>query len=223
MISRSRLFTRQSPSRDAKSIYIIGEGVSREKQYFKYFKELDSRINIEYYDLKHTEDNSPNGLWNIALACLVKSEENPNPKYELLEEDEVWIVLDTDVDKANSREIPIQKLRKNCGTKNWNVAQSNPCFEVWLYYHFNSQKPNFDNMHICGNWKQELTNVGGFNSNKEPIYIEQAIINSESNFSRDSNLAPVIGATEVHFLAKVIFSFVKVQIAEALTLNSQKL
>jgi hypothetical protein len=217
MISRSRLFTRQPPSRDAKSIYIFGEGVSREKDYFKYFKELNSRINIEYYDLKDTEDNSPSGLWNIAMACLIKSEENPSPKYELLEDDEVWIVFDTDVDKANSRETPIKELRENCVAKNWNVAQSNPCFEVWLYYHFHSQKPTFDNMHICKNWKQELTKIGGFNSNKEPIYIEQAIVNSEHNFSRDDNAIPKTGTTEVHFLAKVIFDFVKVQIAEVLT------
>ena len=49
MLLTNRLFERQAPSRTAKSIYIFCEGAKREYQYFKYFKEMDSRINVEVY------------------------------------------------------------------------------------------------------------------------------------------------------------------------------
>lgn len=51
MILKNRLFERVPPSRKAKSIYIFCEGARREFDYFEYFKELDSRINIEIYQL----------------------------------------------------------------------------------------------------------------------------------------------------------------------------
>ena len=56
------------------------------------------------------------------------------PKYELdlKQNDEVWFVIDTD-EWGNK----IISLKDDCNTKqSWNVAQSNPCFEIWLYYHF---------------------------------------------------------------------------------------
>ena len=37
MILTNRLFERQEPSKEAKSIYIFCEGVKREYQYFEYF------------------------------------------------------------------------------------------------------------------------------------------------------------------------------------------
>ncbi|MDM8529168.1 RloB domain-containing protein [Anaerolineales bacterium HSG24] len=103
MILRSRLFEREPPSREAKSIYIFCEGVKREYQYFQYFKEIDSRINVEIYKLHPHEDNSPLGLLSIAEKCIILSDDNPKPKYEFLENDEVWIVLDTDKDEKDSR------------------------------------------------------------------------------------------------------------------------
>lgn len=217
MILKNRSFVRQLPDEDAKSIYIFCEGVKREKQYFNYFNELDSRIRIEIYDLKDTEDNSPKGLLNIANICLIKSEINPNPKYELLEEDEVWIVLDTDRDKDDSRKPQIQDLRKECALKNWNVAQSNPCFEVWLYYHFYSQKPYFENIEFCKEWKQFLqSETGGFDSKKHPIFFQKAILNAEQNFEYDEEGLPNLAVTEVFRLSKAILPMVKEKIDSVL-------
>ena len=70
MILTNRLFKRKLPDREAKSIYIFCEGAKREYQYFDYFKELDSRINVEIYKLHPEEDNSPLGLLKIAQKCI---------------------------------------------------------------------------------------------------------------------------------------------------------
>ncbi len=61
MILTNRCFEREPPTREAKSIYIFCEGVKREYEYFKYFREMDSRINVEIYKLNPKEDNSPLG------------------------------------------------------------------------------------------------------------------------------------------------------------------
>ncbi len=215
MILTNRLFTRRSASREAKSIYIFGEGVSREYHYFLYFKEIDTRINIEIYPLNETEDNSPKGLFKIATDCIIKSELNPNPKYEFIENDEVWIVLDTDKDKFVSREKQIIELRADCTKLNWFVAQSNPCFEVWLYYHFFKAKPEFEGIEFCKGWKPLLNEEGGFDSRKHPIFIQNAIENSINNFN-ETNEIPNIGSTEVHKLSQSILSIVKDKINKVL-------
>lgn len=65
----------------------------------------------------------------------------------------MWFVIDTD---SWEREGKIDVLRSFCAEKNsdiskqfdevksysaWNVAQSNPSFEIWLYYHFYEVRP----------------------------------------------------------------------------------
>lgn len=217
MILPNRSFTRQLPDENAKCIYIFCDGAKREKQYFNYFNELDSRIRIEVYPLKGYEDNSPQGLLDIAHTCLIKSDVNPNPKYELLEEDEVWFVIDTDPDKTDSRKPQIQALRKECTSRKWDVAQSNPCFEVWLYYHFYAQKPNFDSINFCNEWKQFLhKEIGGFDSKRHPIVFEKAITNAENNFEQNNEGLPNVATTEVFRLSKIILPLVKHKINVAL-------
>ena len=163
MILTNRLFTRKPASREAKSIYIFCEGVKREVHYFQYFKEIDSRINIEIYPLTPNEDNSPLGLYNIAFDCLVKTDVNPNPKYEFIDNDEAWIILDSDPDKLKTRKPQIQSIREKCDTYGWKIAQSSPCFEVWLHNHLFTEFPNaIQDIEKCKSWKTFLSEkIGG--------------------------------------------------------------
>lgn len=224
MILTNRLFEREQPSREAKSIYIFCEGAKREYQYFSYFKAVDSRINIEVYKLDSCEDNSPLGLLKIARTCVIVSEENPDPKYSFQENDEVWIVLDTDDDETTSRKYQIDQVREFCSqTTSWFVAQSNPCFEVWLYYHFYSNRPVFEGIANCVNWKNFVNESirGGFDSRRHPIYIERASKNAEENFELHEN-TPCIGSTEVFNLARAILSLVKTKIELVLEKLNEK-
>jgi RloB-like protein len=219
MILTYRRFERETPTREAKSIYIFAEGAKREFQYFKYFRGMDSRINVEVYELEDDENNSPLGLLNIAKKCIIANEENPNPKYSFQENDEVWIVLDTDKDKGESRKSQIEKVRGYCKeTESWFLAQSNPCFEVWLYYHLQSEKPIFAENEYCSGWK-ELVNKsisGGFDSRKHPIFIENASNNAEKNYTSQENI-PDIGSTEVFKLSQSILPLVKIKIMQVLS------
>lgn len=208
MILTNRLFERQPPSREAKSLYIFCEGAKREYQYFKYFRKIDSRIKLEINKLSPNDNNSPIGLYNIAEVAF----NGTKPKFALQKNDEVWIVLDSDPDKANSRKEQINRIKEDCKEKdNWFVVESNPCFEVWLFYHENEQFIEFENDDVCKSWKQKVNESyeGGFDSRKHPIFIEEASISSEKNFKADNNGRPIKGSTEVHYLAKSIFFVLK--------------
>ena len=218
MILTNRLFERVPPSREAKSIYIFSEGAKREYQYFEYFREFDSRINIEVYKLHPHEDNSPLGLLRIAEKCILKTEINPNPKYNFIEGDEVWIVLDIDKDRDESRLPQIEDVQKRCAElDNWNLIKSNPCFEVWLYYHLHAKKPVIEDADKCSEWKSFVNNSvkGGFDSRKHPIFIETAAKNAKNNYKVENN-TPDIGSTEVFYLADTIVPLLSVKIKKVL-------
>lgn len=219
MILTNRLFERIPPSRDAKNIYIFCEGAKRELDYFKYFIGLDSRIKIEIYKLHPHENNSPFGLLNIAEKCIIKTDDNPNPKYNFIPGDEIWIVLDIDKDKDESREPQIQIVQERCNElENWYLVQSNPCFEVWLYYHLHKRKKSFDNSEKCSNWKQLVNDSikGGFDSRKHPIYIKSASINAENNFNLINGKLD-IGCTDVYNLANSIIPLVNSKLKKVLS------
>lgn len=218
MLLSRRSFERREPDRDAKCIYIFCEGI-REYDYFRFFDKLSEKIKVVAYPIdSEAEDNTPSGLYAIACNCLKPSEENPNPRFELSEDvDEVWIVFDTDVDRDLSREPKIEKTIENCEMENrpfaknvWNVAESNPCFEVWLYYHFEKLMPNFDAMEISKNWKSfvDVISKSGFDSRKHPQLIGDAIKNAEINYHATDG-RPAVASTQVFLLGKTIYPLIE--------------
>ncbi|MFC0656445.1 RloB family protein [Mongoliitalea lutea] len=222
LLSRNRLFERKAPSREAKSIYIFCEGKRREKHYFDYFKELDSRINVEVYELDEKEDNSPLGLLKIAQRSMLESDDNPNPIYNFQDNDEVWIVLDTDPDKHESRKEQIEHIRNEVSKlEAWSVTESNPCFEVWLYYHFHEQFEVFESSDFCKGWKDKVNQAipGGFDSRKHPIFVQRATVHAEKNFKSHESGHPSVGSTEVYHLSKSILPLVHDKIKDALEKN----
>jgi len=70
-------------------------------------------VNVEIYKLESNEDNSPLGLLDIAKENIIKTNNNPKPKFKFQKIDEVWIVLDTGPDKTQSRKRQIERIRKS--------------------------------------------------------------------------------------------------------------
>lgn len=200
-MKRNKLYTRREPEKEGKLYFIFCEGEKKETTYFYFFNKLASQIILQIVPIEDGK-NSPMGLYKNALNNLLASETNPSPTYSLNEGDEIWFIIDTDRWGAE-----INTLRENAANhKNWFVAQSNPCFEVWLYYHFEKDKPQKE----ITNWKAFLNEIvkGGFNPNKHPLHIQTAIVNTEANFSTTNN-QPEIMTTEVFRLGKKILPLVK--------------
>ena len=219
MILRNRLFERREPNRDAKTIYIFAEGAKREKQYFEFFKGINSRIKIEVYPLASDQDNSPKGLLALAEHSILPAKENSNPQYEFIEGDEVWLVMDIDPDKFSSRKAQFESVQTTVDSlQGWQMVRSNPCFEVWLYGHVQKQLPkNLESLQHCLAWKRLLPQVikGGFNSRKFPILIKSAIAFAQQHYRTDAS-GPLTGSTELFKLGKSIYGLVKPEIEKAL-------
>ena len=204
MVIPSRRYERRPPSRDARKVFIVCEGRKREFQYFRYFQEMDSRIDLRIPEVRQDEDNSPLGL--LRKACELETEDI----------DQVWMVFDRDPDLLDTRKHQIEEIRRVCGSRaSWEAAISNPCFEVWLFYHLFDRLPNADRLEKSETWRRELHDrvPGGFDSRRHPLLIEGAIINSVSLFRTDRQGEPDTGSTEVFRLAEQILPFISDSLA----------
>jgi hypothetical protein len=211
MLLRNKSYQKRAPSRDAKKIFLICEGNVREHDYFAMFRGFDSRIHIEIIvqDTAAGGDNSPTGLFSKAKELFSGSKEDPSSKLEMLDGDELWFVIDTDTwgDK-------LAKLREACEVeKGWEVAQSNPCFEVWLYYHFFPKPTTEVGFEISENWKQLLNRdvLGGFDSKKHYLLIQTAILHASQSYF-EANGQPTPGSTQVFRPASSIYQIAKQKI-----------
>lgn len=183
--------------RDAFFLIIVCEGQNREPDYFSFFDGISPRVKI--VAVESEGNGSPGKLIEIAI----------NKEKELdahAERDRLWFVIDTDKWREQLHEI-----RKECVEHpHWKVAQSNPCFEVWLYFHAKNQLPGLPNITQCNNWKSHLPQIisGGFNSDFHPIAIETAIVHSKTLY-RGNGYFPEPGSTQLWELGEELLPLIK--------------
>lgn len=129
--------------RDTKLIIIATEGHKTEKQYFKIFK--NHRVQLVIIS---SEDNRSSPEY-IPERLNVYSE-----KYQIGDDDELWLMVDTD----RWGDKKLSNICKEAVKKNYYLAISNPCFEVWLYLHLSEIK---NNIITCKEFKTLLRNTAG--------------------------------------------------------------
>ena len=218
-IQRRRDYDKREPSRDAHKIYIVCEGKGTEPNYFAFFEGLSS--NLQVITIPPTDGTDPLKLMKRAKQVLI----GDSREYTVEDEhgDTVWFAVDTDTWEKEGKITP---LRQYCAQKNaaisleydevkaysaWNVAQSNPCFEIWLYYHFYENKPVTDDVAKHASFKEYVNHTisGGFNFEKDPVRLESAIENTEKNTRYSENNIPTLYSSEVYLLGMEIDGFVK--------------
>lgn len=217
-LSRKKIYQRVEVAKDAKKVYVFCEGEKTELQYFMYFQGFSS--NIDLIPIPSVDGKSdPVKLKEHADFLFFGNDANP-PRYLLSQEykDEIWFVIDTDNWNEGDK---INQLKEYCSLKNtsigqWSIAQSNPCFELWFYYHFNSIKPEASEVEKHASFKQYVNHAvkGGFDCRWMPIEIEAAIFNSKGTLEILEG-QPGLYSTEVHILGDIIVSFVKDQLDKA--------
>lgn len=222
MIPRRRDYDKREPSRDAHKIYLVCEGKGTEPDYFKFFEGLSS--NLQVITIPPADGSDPIKLMALAKKDLI----GPARKYtvECEHGDTVWFIIDTD---TWEKEGKIKPLRDFCQAQNsaikgerdemkpypvWNVAQSNPCFEIWLYYHFYENKPDREVVQGCASFKEFVHKAiaGGFNFEKDPARLETAISNTEANFQLDKNGKLSVYSSEMSKPGREILGFVKAEL-----------
>jgi hypothetical protein len=214
-LSRNKIYEKVEPFKDAKKIYIFCEGKVTEIGYFSYFQGFVSNIDIIPIPSDNGKTDPEKLKENADLFFHGNNTMKPQGTISIEQKDEIWFVIDTD--RWNERN-KIEILKSYCESNNktyngWFVAQSNPCFEIWLFYHFHNKKPDEAETAAFHSFKEFVHNKipGGFDNRKLPVKIQQAIINSKANFDIE-NKQPKLYSTEVHSLAELIFSFTQEQI-----------
>lgn len=114
---------RKSGVRDSRLIVVATEGEKTEKAYFDNFlSSPDSRISIHVLP---NIDSQSAPLKVIELLNEFKSE------YRLRNDDELWLVIDVD----EWQEQALSEVARLSVQKDYHLAVSNPCFELWLLLH----------------------------------------------------------------------------------------
>lgn len=209
---RSKRYERQEPLRDSRKIYIYCEGNKREFDYFRFFCGLSSNVNIIPIPSKDGKTD-PEKLMEAAREEFgINSDVSPKFTLDVSQQDNVWFVIDTD-----SWGSKITDLRNFCKSQNagldnetWYVSQSNPSFEIWLYYHKFSEKPVKNDVDKYSSIKEfvDAQIPGGFDSRKHPAMIEAAIQNAKATYEEENQVLKLY-STEVFKLGQVILPFVK--------------
>lgn len=222
MITRRKDYSKKSPSRDASKIYIVCEGAETEKNYFGFFEGLSS--NLELIVIPPNDGTDPLKL--MALAKRELLDETRTHTLDFMQNDKVWFAIDTDSWEAEGKIKPLRDFceNQNSRIKNeydevkpypaWNVAQSNPCFEIWLYYHLYDTVPDIEDVKEHSSVKAFVNNciAGGFDYQKDPARLKDAIENAEKVFCRKDNGNPELFSTEQYLLGKEIFGFVNTEL-----------
>jgi hypothetical protein len=226
-LTRNKIYERSEPKKNAKKIYIICEGSKTEINYFSYFQGFSSNLDIipipsvggQTDPIKLMEYSKH--IFNLPEHNQALYDDFKISQYILNEIDEVWFVIDTDRwnegDKINILREFVNKINDNV-EMNWNIVQSNPSFEIWLYYHFFNEIPEKSNVEENYKSFKEFINSalkGGFDARKMPLTIQSAIDNSKSNF-KISGIQPALYTTEVFKLGELIISFIKDEINKCL-------
>lgn len=201
---KKRGYTRENEQykKDYRLFAIACEGSKREPEYFQLFHYLSDRIKVDIIKesealIGFTNKSSPNWVLDRAVNYV----ENMG----LGDEDEIWLVIDVDNWKQNQiKDLYEESSKKN----NWNLAISNPCFEIWLYFHY---KSNIDEINYTSS--KELKNIlsnllpNGYDRFDAVKNVKTAIKNSENLDEAKDYFFPNKNRTKVYQLMKSILNY----------------
>ena len=120
--------------KNAEKLYVLAfEGTVSEKKYFEDFR------NSEYFNLSGLIETVPlkrkKGDGASDPFSVKKLLKTAKTEYSFKLSDEFWLIIDRD-DWQTKHKIDFEKLVKECKEeKNFFLAMSNHCFEIWLILH----------------------------------------------------------------------------------------
>ena len=121
--------SRFKPYRDAKSIVIATEGELTEPIYFEALA-FDER----YRHPRVTIQVLPTKRGCSAPSRVIRRLDEIRREHRLYEGDELWLVLDKD----RWKDTQLSEVTQLANQKGYKLADSNPCFELWLLVHHRS-------------------------------------------------------------------------------------
>ena len=141
---------RRRPSRDTKPVtYVFCEGEKTEPTYFSRWRERGMSLHI--FKVSHTD---PPGIIKDAQEII------SGRSFEPSQGDSVWCVYDVD---ANSN-ATLAKAAALAKRNRFDIALSNPCFELWYILHFELQGGSMTSSAAIG---KISSHVAGYTKNMD--------------------------------------------------------
>lgn len=192
--NNNREYKKGKAHRDHRKFIIVAEG-EREDDYFRYFNERSSRVDIQIV----ARDGGKS-----AAKHLLKRLSEYNYDYGIEPEDLVWFVLDVDHWPRKDLEDINEQCLKN---KNWEITISNPCFEIWLHFHFLKEIPAA--LDTPKKLKGNLPHVvqGGYKRTAFAMLINTAKQNAYHADTNKAHYLPSTGNSKVYLLAEQLLKF----------------
>lgn len=183
-------FKRLVNKRNANLFVIATEGRKTEPTYFKELAKFyeNPKIQVEVLD-KISNNSSPKDVLKL-LDEFKKA-------YKLRKDDELWLVIDRDVQSWDA--VQIAEIAKLCNQKNYYLALTNPCFEFWLLLHI---------VYLCNYSGQDKT-----------VFFENKKINKQKR-QLEKSLSDLLGGySKSNLNADSFLPFVKMAIQQAKSLD----
>ncbi|SCY98319.1 RloB family protein [Flavobacterium caeni] len=207
---KKRGYKRETPIelvRDYKLFAIACEGSKREPEYFKILRYLSKKIAVDVIEDIVSEEEAisinPNKSapkWVLDRAVRYIEKEGLN------DDDDLWFVMDID----RWSEAQIREVASYCDKfPNWHIVLSNPCFEVWLYFHKKANIATSESI-TCSDFKTEISTFekGGYHPHKFLPQLEEAIANAKNADSDKNHFIPKVKETKVYILVEAIIEVV---------------
>lgn len=203
---------------------IVSGGIRREKQYFSKIMDIKTfpRINVKFIgrnDETGEEGLSPDKMYDEAIKIKRRFEENETSNVS----DSVYLVADVD----EFMDVLLQ-IKQLCVQENFKLIVSNSCFEVWLYYSYCADIPEFPIPErietLSWKFKEWLPTViiGGINPTKSVFNIRQNINNAKVNYKEDKNGIPELFSTNMYELAEELLPLIEPELNKLMEENSRK-
>lgn len=179
-------------------IYLVVEGKNKtEKNYLLYFNRRENNFNLYFVNSEATD---PESMIKKAVDIYRKNDLNEKNG------DKVFCLIDLDLSKERYQVIN-KMLQKNI-YKKINVIFSNPCFEIWLLYHFieyprvekcssdvkkqlknyiKNYEENFNNYEIIGIYEKYITAMNR-SENRNHLYSESIPLYERNPYTEVQNL-----------------------------------
>lgn len=189
MLKKSRVYKKEKPFRDARLFFIIAEG-DREDKYFHFFNEINPRIKVQ---IVPREGGKSAPKFFLERVNKIKDAGD----WSESENDELWFICDVDRWERSQ----IDELNAICqDVQQWNLAISNPCFEVWLHLHAGDME---DKGEACSDLKKSLQDkhLGHFNTHKYCAHIAIAAENARKADKDQNHYFPKRMTTKLYNLA----------------------
>lgn len=181
------MLPRETNVRDSWLCIIATEGAKTEEQYFSMFQNRRVKVVV----LPTGEDGTSSPPHVLTRLEMYKAE------YDFGDQDRLWLMVDVD-------RWPTQNLAEVCKQtkqKKFELAVSNPCFELWLWLHH--ADPETGDTDCNAIEKRLRARLGSYNKSRLDSaayrpFIKQAIQRAQALHTKPKELWPPFPGTHVY-------------------------